>query len=216
MWKEWKKGFQLMKYSYNFKMNIGLGIFFLVIGIVMSLLGVNSFLFGAVYFYLGTIMVLQLSYSLLFSQMVIASPKRWFIDIDFADFFSIASAVCSYLFFSVFVAIRTYLSPEEKGEYCGMLIVLGVLMVVCMIYYSVCYKTFVVASVIFAICFALSYAIGMSFARRGSTLSLPVSIIIGLAIVFCGGLIANLIRKCYYRKPISALAMGAVLRKAMK
>lgn len=216
MWKEWKKGFQLIKYSYNFKMNIGLGIFFLVIGSFMSLLGTNSFLFGAVYFYLGTVMVLQLSYSLLFSQMVVASPKKRFIDIDFADLLSDVGAIFSYLFFCIFAVVKIYVFSGDKSEYSSLLPVLGISILVCMIYYSVCYKYFVVGSVIFALVFATTLFASMSIVRKMTFGSLPVNIIIGLVIIVIGCLISGIVRKCYYRKPISALAMGAVLRKAMK
>lgn len=216
MWKEWKKGFQLMKYSYNFKANIGMGIFFMVIGFIMVLIGPNSFLFGAVYFYLGTIMVLQLSYSLLFSQMVVASPKKRFIDIDFADFLSDVGAIFSYLLFCMFAVIKKYVFSGDINEYSSLLPVLGISILVCMIYYSVCYKYFVVGSVIFALVFATLLFASMSIVRKMTFGSLPVNIIIGLVIIVIGCLISGIVRKCYYRKPISTLAMGAALRKVMK
>ncbi|MBQ7774779.1 MAG: hypothetical protein IJ379_02570 [Lachnospiraceae bacterium] len=220
MWRDIKKGFRLMKYSYNFKWNIVTALFFVALSLFFMCLDVHSFVIGGVYFFLGMIMMLQMNYNLLYSQMISASGKKRFMDIHFPNFINNICTVGAYLLVGGLGALFANLRPEDKQDYVEGLITIAILFTVVIIYYSVCYKFFVVSTIIFAISFAVVYVIGYAAVKwifwAGLGINIVAAFFIGFVVVLIGCLLSNLIRKALYQFPISSLAMGASLKKAMK
>ena len=154
MLKEMKKGFGLLKYGYNVKTNIVCGILFMVLGLIMAFLLPDSFCLGSVYVLLGMLMCIQLQQTLLFSEMISASGKHRFLDVDFPSIVSGIISIGGYVFLSILRILAGVIYPEQKAA-CGEdLISLGIMAAVLMIYFGICYKIFVVGSVLFAVSFA--------------------------------------------------------------
>lgn len=220
MLKDIKLGFKLLKYSYSFKMNVGLSIFFLVIGSLMMLVGVDSFVFGGVYCYIGIVIVLQMSYSLLFVQVVSASYTRKMLEITFPNFISLFGSILWFLILTVLTKVFSCVRPQLEAEYSAALVLCSIFMIICMLYYGGCYKYFVVGTVLFSITFMVAYIWGrynlLLLLTKMVGTDLPVAFGIGLVIILIGWAISCLLRKLLYKKQISPWAMGSNLRKAMQ
>lgn len=221
MLKDIKLGMKLLRYSYNFKTNIGFMIFFLVLGGGMMLLPqVNSFLFGGTYIFIGYIMMLQMNYTLMFAQMVPATPHRKMFELTFPNFMTLTSAVLWYLVLTVMVMVLSDFRPALRGEYNVALVLIAIYMAIIIIYAGICYKFLWLAFILFTASFSYVYILGKDritvFFLRNVGADLPANFAVGLVIVVVGCLLSALLRKIFYKKAMSESAMSVVLRKAMK
>ncbi|MBQ9140929.1 MAG: hypothetical protein IJX63_03945 [Lachnospiraceae bacterium] len=219
MLKDVKLGFKLLKYSYNFKTSMILTIIIFVLGLLLMMIEPDTFVLFGLYSFIGVLIIVQMSTSLLYAQMFSASPKKKKLELTFSNAVTTAGAVIWYLFLTVLSQVFSYFRPQLRGEYNVALIVIGIFMMICIIYYGACYKYFIVASIIFGITFGIVYSIG----RTRLTIILmeqigadfAVSFTIGLVIILISSGIACVMRRLLYKKPLSPNGMGANLRKAM-
>lgn len=227
MMNEMKKVCKLIKYGYNFKMNMGFAILFTIFGVIFSVLGsmmssenhMQPAVLSTLYMLLGPIMVIQLLYTLLFCDIVKSSPKNYTLEVTAPNFFAAVIGILAYIFSIISAAIGIKVSPELAESYNTVIISSGLLIAVCLLYFGVCYKYFVLGTIGFMVGFIVVYG-GVSAAVFKINDSFPIatgnSIFIGAVIVAVGILTSSIIRKLLYKKPISKLSAGAYLRKALQ
>ncbi len=220
MRKDIRLGFKLLRYSYKFKVNVLFTCFFMLMGALMIFFNVEGFLLGSIYLFLGPIMMLQMNYSLMHAQLVSVSGKRRLMELTFPNFVNCISAVLLYLTLSVLACVFAGLRPQQKTTYSISIIFVSILIVICMIYYGICYKYFIVGTILFACTFSAFYFIFREslilFFMRTVGLNIPTTFSVGLVIILTGCVVSCLLRRAFYRKPISRLSLGANLRKAME
>lgn len=217
MMNELKTSWKLLKYSFQFKMNIAVGIFFMVMGVIWLLLDDPGSLYvAALYVYIGPIMLTQLTYNLLFANVVATSSVKKALDGTFPNVVGLLGSLLGYAFAVVYMIIFSNIYPENEMSGGNMLVVIGLIMLITIIYYSVAYKWFVVSTIMFFLCLVVTLAFGMAlFIYSGMEISLLQGTLIGLGIVIGANILGALIRKALYKLPNSPLAGGRSLRKAM-
>lgn len=162
---ELKKSWKLLKYTYQFKTNMALALFFVVLGVIwFGIDGVSGLHLAAMYVYLGPVMLVQLTYNLLFANLVASSAKKKVLERAFPNVISIVSGLISFAFAVIYMIVYSNAHPTDEMSGGNMLIVVGLVMAVTIIYYSVAFKIFVVSTILFGVCFALTYFFGMAFA----------------------------------------------------
>lgn len=220
MKEDFKLGLRLVKYSYNFKMNIVLAITMAILGVLGMILEVDSFVIFGTYCLVSFYTIVQMSTSLLFAQMASASPKKRYLELTFPTILSSMGSVFWYLIFAVMAYVLSYFRPQLKSEYNVALIITAVFMGICTIYFGACYKYFMAASILFGISYFIVYAIGrvkltIFFMGLIGTDSIAC-FTVGLLILLAGCTIAGLLRMLLYKKKLSPYGMGVNLRKAMQ
>lgn len=217
MMQDLKTSWKLLKYSFQFKMNIAVAIFFMVLGVMWLFLeGTRGLYIAALYVYIGPCMLVQLTYNLLYANMALVSPVKKALDGTFPNVVGLLGSLLGYALAVVYMIIFSNIYPENEMSGGNMLVVIGLIMLVTIIYYSVAYKWFVVSTILFCFCLAVTLAFGMAlFIYSGVEISLLQGTLIGLGIVVGANLLGALIRKALYKLPNSPLAGGRSLRKAM-
>jgi len=221
MLKDIKLGMKLLRYSYGFKTNIALIVFFLIIGgLMMALPKVSAFIFGGTYVYISFVMFIQMSYMLLSVQMVSVAPHRKLFEQTFPDAIMLISTMLWYLVLTILVAVCISLRPHLRAEYTVSLVVVALGMAVMLIYFGVCYKFFLPASILFSFTFMYMLMYGREvvtiYLLKYVGVNLFANFVIGLVILLVACLLSMLLRKLFYKRAMSKMAMGAIVRQAMK
>lgn len=218
MMKELKTSWKLLKYTYQFKTNVITALIFVVLGIFWLIAnGPEGLLLSTIYFYLGPLMLIQLNINLLFSNLVSSSAQRKPLDWTFINVLGLISSLLSFVVPVLYLTIYSHKHPGEELGGGNMLVIVGLVLVVTIIYYSVAFKYFVVSTILFAVCFGLAYSCGMAFlVRSGVEISILMGSLTGFLLILIGNIVSMIIRKALYKLPNSPLAGGMSLRKAMQ
>ncbi len=215
---ELKKSFRLLKYTYNFRLNIAGAVIFLVLGIPMLLVDVESSILGGMYLLIAPYMLIQMLYSLVFGQMVAASPKKQFLEIQCVDILSGVINIVVYTLV-VWVVRGVHGGAGENIAALGMVIPFAAMIVIISVYYGACYKYMVAGTILFAFTYMVLYGIVMSELSQRLVerfqLNFGSAYLIGMVLILMGNGISAWMRRCLYKKPYSPLSMGS-LRKALK
>lgn len=227
MMNEMKKACKLIKYGFNLKMNVVFGIIFMIFGIIFSVLGsmmsssnhMQPAVLSTIYMFLGPLMVVQVLYTLLYSEIAKSSPRNYILEVTAPNFFATLIGVFSYIFSIVGALIGMKVSPDLAENYCAVIISSGILLAVMLLYFGVCYKYFVLGTIGFVVGFLVIYGglsayifeYGLSFKLNFIDSSLISGAFVTVGIVF-----SCIFRKLLYKKPISKLSAGAYLNKAMQ
>lgn len=213
---ELKTSWKLLKYTFQFKMNMAIAILFMVLGVFWLINGPRGLYVAALYVYIGPCMLVQLTYNLLYANMALTSPVKKALEETFPNVVGLLGSLAGFAFAVVYMIIYSSIHPEDEMSGGNMLVVIGLIMMVTVIYYSVAYKWFIISTILFGFCLATTLAFGMAlFIHSGMEISLLQGILIGLGIVVGANLLGALIRKALYKLPNSPLAGGRSLRKAM-
>lgn len=136
------------------------------------------------------------------------------------NFFTFVSAMVWYLVLTILVMVFSNIRPALREEYCTALVLIVVCMMVYLLYGGICYKLFWIGLILFALSITYVYLIGreriMSFLVQNIGVDLTTNFVVGLIIILAGCILSILLRIIFYKKELSSIAMGAVLRKAMK
>ncbi len=221
MLKDMRLGMKLLRYSYGFKTNLGLVVFFLIIGgVMMALPQVNAFIFGGTYIFIGFVMFIQMGYNLLMVQLVSAAPHRKLFEQTLPDVILLISAVLWYLILTLLVGLLSHYRPQLQGEYSISLVIIATFMATMLFYVGVCYKFFLLTSILFSFGFTYMLMAGRksiaAFLVKYVGMDLFANFAIGLVIVVAACLISALLRRIFYKRTMSEMAMGAIVRQAMK
>lgn len=230
MIQEMKKAFRLTKYCFQLKMNYVSAIL-VTLGGILSLLGsgltraatttasvsASPYLLGSFYLILGPMVIAQMHYILLFSNMVKSSPKGRFLEIQMLDLSSAIISLAGYTLIVIYtLTVNHFAACDYPSVY---LLTAGILTGLHMIFMSASYKLFLTSMIVLGICVLIVFtAISILTATSSPlvySLTTTASSLLGyLAILICLGLSA-LLRRALYKLPLSKLAAGAKLRKEL-
>lgn len=221
MLKDIMLGMKLIRYSYGFKTNIASMIIFPVIGgLMMAAAEADSFMFGGIYLYMSFVMFVQMSNMMLTVQIVSAAPRRKLFEQTFPDAVMLITALLWYLVLTLLVAVFINISPNLREEYTVSLVIVALFMAVLQIYIGVCYKFFWLASIMFFTVFTYMLIKGreilIGFILKYVGMNFFENFTIGLIIIVVACLFSMFLRKLFYKRPMSKMAMGAIVRQAMK
>lgn len=213
---ELKKGIKLLKYSFNFKTNLVAGIFFLICGVVFVFIDEQVFMLGGTYIMLAPIMMLQILFTMLCANIVASSPGKPVLEIWLASVIGGGTMILCYIFLIAITAFKISKTPLLESEYLKDLVCLGMVAAVLMMYMSVCYKVFVISVLGFCFVYPFIYSFirGMLSVIEGHLTIVNCSLT-GFGFVLLGAVLAFLINRILYRKPVSKWAMVAKFRKYM-
>lgn len=230
MIQEMKKAFWLTKYCFQLKMNYVSAIL-VTLGGILSLIGsglimaatttasvsASPYLLGSFYLLLGPMVIAQMHYILLFSNMIKSSPKGRFLEIQMLD---LSSAIISLAGYTLVVIYTLTVNHFAACDYPSVYpLTAGILIGLLMIFLSTSYKLFLTSMIGLGICVLIIFtAISILTATSSPvvySLTTTASSLLGyLAILICLGLSA-LLRRALYKLPLSKLAAGTKLRKEL-
>lgn len=222
MMKEIINSLKLIKYAYNLKITMISSILFLAVGALLFFDEGSSIKYlGIIYILLAPYMLIQLHYSLIYSNLVAASGNRRIMELTVPNIMTGVSTIAVYALQMLLAAIVTGITPAKTTNYINVLIWSAILVFVVVVYYGACYKNFVIGTALFVVAFVIVHALSMSDYMNewlGSKFAgnLVLAEVVGFSIVVVGLLISCLLRKMFYKKDLAPLAMGAALRKAMQ
>lgn len=227
MMNEMKKACKLIKYGFNLKMNVIFGIIFTIFGIIFSVLGsmmsssnhMQPAVLRTMYIFLGPLMVVQVLYTLLYSEIAKSSPRNYMLEVTAPNFFATLIGVFSYVFSIVGALIGMKVSPDLAENYYAVIMSSGIMLAVMLLYFGVCYKYFVLGTIGFVVGFLVIYGglsayifeYGLSFKLNFVNSSMISGVIVAVGII-----LSCILRKALYKKPISKLSAGAYLKKEMQ
>ena len=212
-----KMAFKLIKYSYNVKMNTIIAVIFSVLGLIIMLVDKGLAITGGIYFILGGMMFAQLLENVLYSNFVLASPKRRKIDVDIINLSVTILSLGGYLFIAVIFLIFAKCRPSDEIQYYSLIVLMGLFDALMLSYFAIAYKYFAFGFIIFIIAFSGLYCY-ISFKRFSFNIATSgfTAFLTGLFIVIVGCFFSMFIRKILYKKPLSPMAAGMAFKKFMK
>lgn len=218
MMEEIKRGFKLIRYGYGLKANIFGGIFFFLLGTLIYLVATDHMsVLGAVYIVLGALMVIQIQYSLLYSNFVGASARRKTLEILVADIICIIMGILGYVIMVVGSVYKIGVSPEETQNILESMLVSGMALPLVFVLVATSYKYFWTTMILFGTLFLMVYSGGMIFvALANLDLNIVGTSLICLVLTVTGVLLSCVLRRALYRKTLSPTACSTGLRKAMQ
>ena len=223
MW-EWKRCIKLLKYSYGFKANLIGSIVMLVLGIWFSLdtfhMGVRRYMMTSVFIFLSFIIMLQLKDNMSFSNMIMASHRKKFLEITFTDIYSVIGGIGSYLlhaFLVIFFANKKFL---EETSTASVLMITGITIAIFVIYFGFCNKFFGLALIVSYITYFIVEVWSDIFFVNGMGDLVKHNILLGLVVgalfVAAGIVVSMVLRRLLYRKATSIYIGSFGLRRAMQ
>lgn len=216
MMTEVKKSLKLLKYTFQFKLNMVVAVLFVILGLFWLVNGPRGLYVATLYVYIGPCMLVQLTYNLLYANLVGASMVKRALDETFPNVVSLIGSLIAFTFAVIYMIIYSMGYPGDEMSGGNMLVVIGLILLVTIIYYSVAYKWFVVSTILFGFGLATTLAFAMALLIYSDVeISLMQGSLIGFGIVVGANILGALIRKAVYKLPNSLLAAGRSLRKAM-
>lgn len=196
-----KLGVKLLKYSFNFKLNVISSAIFFTISIVWCFLP-NLAQLTPMYLALIGLQIQQMLISLQFSDMVLSSPRKREIQISVAVAVGVLGSLFSYALTSVVIILGHKIGTWEEPQF-GILILCGVLLLERMVYEVLWQKTSTAAGIVFVIMF---FGPVLWFLSPGNQVlpdvSLGAALGIGLAEILLGAVLQYLTARLTYRLPV--------------
>ncbi len=224
MMSEWKRCIKLLKYSYGFKANLIGSIVMLVLGIWFSpgasRIGVRGYMMTSVFIFLSFMIMTQLKDNMSFSNMVMASDRKKFLEITFTDIYSIIGGIGSYLLHAFLVIFFANKKFFEETSIASVLMITGITIAIFVIYYGFCNKFFGLALIVSYITyFIVEVCSDIFFVNRIGDLvkhNTLLGLVVGIFFVASGIVISMVLRRLLYRKATSIYIGSFGLRKAMQ
>jgi hypothetical protein len=228
MMSQWKKSLKLIKYGYQFKTNMILSLIFLLFGILILVTENSQSVFtgytlGALYVVLAQSLMLQLLKGVLSCGIAAAAPKRRYMEIQMEDKGHFLIGTFSYAIVLIILGIKVLVVPNHVGKLAVPVLYVAATIMLLIIYMGIAYKTFIVGTILFVACWIVIFdgcigKFGKLMADRFGLqieFSTPISIVLGLLLVWLGVVLSGLLRRALYKRPISKFATGVMMRKQM-
>ncbi|MDE6761936.1 MAG: hypothetical protein K2J90_14865 [Lachnospiraceae bacterium] len=213
MTRELKVSLKMMKYGNNIKSNIGCGALFFLLGIVFVVRGgmeTGGIVLGSTYIFLSVMMIKQIAYSLHFVGLVASSPRKKIIEIYMLDVLDFISGMICYVILLMMVWIQNQFAVEQNVQCGNALVFAGLEGGLILVYQAASIKSFLLSSVGYVMGFCI---ILMNMDRVIFSISPTGGAVTGFLFVLLGVVLAGVLRRLIYRKPLSRYAVGQDLRK---
>ena len=213
-----KTVFRLLKYTFQLKTNCVSAIIITILGFLFLLAAPDTTLFmlGGFYFALGPLCILQMQFTLLYSNLGKSSPKARMLEISSIDTLSAISILICYTFIAIYITIRHSSAPTEFPI--AYLFTTGLMYAALLIYFSLAYKTYIFGIIFLIICTISVFSVSLFIIELGILelhLNTFTGYLLGYGCVFIGLLLSGLLRRLVYKRPLSKIAAGAKLRKQL-
>ncbi len=215
---------KMLKHGFQAKMQMGMMVLFLIIGLTIELGTKGTYWMGAMFVMITPMYFAQLIYGLGLSQMVTVSPhnRRFQTGVP-----AMGSAILSTICFTILVLVKCWeinKHPELTDIIMLGLFITGAISLVFNVYTAVVYKYYAVSLIIMCISVggisgSYGFLTGMGREIRlplVSNLSVGGVILLSYVLVLAGALLQYVISCALYRKPLSEYAQGAMMRKYLK
>ena len=209
---ELKRGMKLLKYGFNLKSSILLAVLFFLMGIVFIGIDNVTFLLGGTYIMLGPMMLIQIVVTLISANSVAASPRKRVLEIWIPNLAGLVIMILGYICIIAIAVLKIYQKPALENDYLNNLACMGMLTCILGIYMSISYKSFLMSILGIALAYPTAYVL---FGSIKIHLTIVTASLIGFAFIVLGSILSFMLRKAFYKKPISKYAVGGALRKYM-
>lgn len=214
---EFRMQLKLIRYGSNLKSSIGAAVFFFLIGMLFLIMDTDFFVIGSIYIFFGPLMLLQVENTLLSCGSVTASPRRRILETWLPDILGFILGICCYVFLLIIAFIRVYFTmvalhyEEFPQQYGKALLFAGLMGGWILIYCGVAWKSFLIS----VVAFGSGFYVILHIFNEAMVIDLGFGALTGFLAVVLGAVFAGILRRLFYKKPISKYSMGANLRKQM-
>lgn len=210
-----KKVLHLIKYGYQTKMNLGLGVFFLLFGIFMKFVGVIASGFEVLFILMLPIFFCQILYGLGCVQMSSSSSlKRW-LTVYMPDIITDVLVFLGLVLYYVISLIARennilYIWGDsmEMMDVGGLMACGGVMAFMLMCYIAGCYKYYWAFTVLFVVVMAIYGGVSAAFDEYLRGVSQAQGVAIAALMYVAGVIVSGAIRRLTYKVPVSSIAVG--------
>ncbi len=218
-----KKVFQLLKYGHQVKLNVGLGLAFLVFGLFAKVVGITSIGIDFLFPLMMPIFLCQMLYGLDYVKMISsANLKRW-LTVYVPDLLVDVSVLLALVLYYVLTELRSsypdwlILNEDIHSGAISMpmgniMFCAGMLAFVLMCYMAGCYKCYWISTGVFLVSMAAYGAASTwilnPFGEVPWRLTKGQGILAAALFYLAGAVVSGAIRRILYKVPISSVAIG--------
>jgi len=207
-------GMKLIKYGFRPKMNLGLCLFFIIIGVAVEIGSKGTEFLGIFYMLLSGLYAFQMIISMDISTFVQTSKMKRALQTSVPIITGAMVSLIVYTFIVIERLILASIYPEESVAIINSLFMAILLVGITLIYEGICYKSFGLATGLMIV--AVFGVIGFCNIVIKDT-AVPIStgaiVAIGYGVIVVFGIIAYLLCRALYKVELSKLAFKGILGK---
>lgn len=222
--KEIKTGFKLMKYTISAKSYIAGAVIMIIVSAFLEIMSVVSGrpqvgMYGAYFFVLSTMWIVQMMYSFSFSSLVMSSAAHYKLQVKIPVELTAIANLAAYTICVLLEGILVALGLRMNALACLYIIFAAVCTFLFSVYVNASLKRYILATIIFVIpvCALISWfpnTLIESAKTNGFPISFGVSAVIGYGIVLLGCVASYIVLKLFYKTEPSKRVMNSILRRA--
>lgn len=213
---ELKRGMKLIKYGFNLKSSILAGTLFFLLGIVLNIVDHEASLLGGLYIILGPMMLTHIIFTLSCANSVAASPQKRVLEMWLPSLTEFVMVVLSYIIVIAITLLKifeTHRAPELEDGYLKNLVCIGMVGGILILYMAMAYKYFFASVFTIGFVYAVLMALDKVLLLINIHLTVVTAALIGFCFIALGAVMSIILRKAFYKKPVSKYAVGGALRK---
>lgn len=211
-----KNNIKLLKYGYQFKLNVISSVIFILLGIFLVSYGGNVYKSPSMYmiFFCSFIFIVQLAYTLTVSGIVKSSPKYRQFYLGIPRLVNITGFLITFLLLLVIKFIQADTIADFMQHSGNEIASAGIMYMVTFLYIALAYKFFLISVIIFCgSCFGIN--ILFNYITEIYNFTLVQGIAITIFFVIIGLILFEVIERAIYKMQMSKFAQSAFLRKYM-
>lgn len=213
-----KRSLKLIKYGYALKSSVLVFVLFFVLGTWIRCIQTDeNALSGIVCVICGVLMLMQVHYYLLYANFVSASPRRKLLELTIPNVVSTIAGLLGYAVLVIVAIMQAKTLPQETESIVGTVLIGGLEIAALLMCFGAAYKYYVLSLSLFFVVFFVLLSGGMAVLNQWN-LNLDVYSASGISLLFvaAGIVLSCVLRRALYKRPLSKIAAGASLRKAMQ
>ena len=210
---ELKNAYKLVQYGLKIKMQLGMAVLFVVLGIGIEIAAQGQVVTGSFYIVLSGMFIYQLIISVDNSTLVQSSPYKKKIQCTYPI---LATAPWVYMTLTIISVIHGIFAQESAEMYstmCRMTLLLGALLFILMIYFGLAYKYFIIGTVVmFVSVFPPIFTLQNDNPLTALFTSYPACVVISYVLTTLGVIGCWIIAKVTYKRDLDKLAFKAAMK----
>ena len=213
MFRDFKRGFKMLKYSFRIKLILAFDIIIFCTGIVFFLLSPDiGYLQGTVLWTLSGVMFCTAIISLGVSNMVQSSPRKKVLHTSFPVCMNLCYYLVTYILFLLMGLLIWGMSGQRQQP--GDPVVYGLVAAVIMVYSVGCLKLFIVAILfLMAAYLPILWGGADTICQMAADLPMGTAVCIGMAEILLGACVQYILFRLAYRLPVDRATVTGTLRK---
>lgn len=208
-------GMKLIKYGFRPKMNLGLCLFFIIIGVAVEIGSKGTEFLGIFYMLLSGLYAFQMIISMDISSFVQTSKMKRALQTSVPV---ITGAMVSFIVYTFIVIERLILAsiyPESATAIINSLFMAILLVGITLLYEGICYKYFGRATGLMVIAVFGVLGVCNFLFDENTVVPIPTGAVVGIgyAVIFVLAIIAYALCRILYKKDLSKFAFKGILGK---